>query len=182
MRISPLSCTNQYSNLHNKKQNASFKKLIVSDEFKKDLNNSPLSAPQKEILLLALEKSKDYFEKMDNDATVTYVKGEKTSFWQSRNQDEILINFPAKRFSGGYYNTSVNIFNQVIENHDSQALSDLIEEKVSRMQRFVYDETGGKNERPKYDCYRDDDEYENMEEFDEGISGTGWDLTDAYIP
>ena len=96
--------------------------------------------------------------------------------------DEILINFPAKRFSGGYYNTSVNIFNQVIENHDSQALSDLIEEKVSRMQRFVYDETGGKNERPKYDCYRDDDEYENMEEFDEGISGTGWDLTDAYIP
>ena len=174
MRISSISNAYPYNKAQNSKQNASFKKLIVSDKFKEDLKYSSLNSQQKEILYIALDKCKDVFDKMDKDATITYQPAEKGPFWKTKAPEKILINFAAKRYFDDYYNTSIDISYKAKENVDSDALADEIKRRVENMQKFVYEETGGKDDN---DNDIDDDDYMDL------MSDTGhWDLTDAYIP
>ena len=179
MKLSPVFSaynSNRYDNVNkNNLSKPSFQRIKMSQEDYDKFNSSQLKNSEKDIVLTALEKSREKLEEMDGDIVLRYRPKEVRTFWENLRsmmkplEESLYLEVFAINRSRDVIPEDVELIHSLRRGDTSDDMSKLMVDGCQKAidgikKSFTYQGEYGKDE----EFYRDN---------------TGhWDLTDAYIP
>ena len=179
VKLSPVSNTydlnRRYKTNSNNHFKPSFQRIKMTQEDYDKFNNSQLKNSEKEIVLTALEKSREKLEEMDGDIVLRYRPKEVRTFWENLRsvmkplEESLYLEVFAINRTGDVIPEDVELIDSLRRGDTSDDMSKLM---VNGCKKAI---DGIKDSRTYQGEYGKDAEFYQ--------DNTGhWDLTDAYIP